>query len=267
MVNDAFDQRFGGLARLYSRAGLDRLRNAHVCVVGLGGVGSWSVEALARSGVGRLTLVDLDDICVTNTNRQLHALTTTYGLTKARAMATRVRDIHPGVEVREVEAFLTAGNAESILTRGFDCVLDAIDSVTNKSLLIARCLKLGLPVVSTGAAGGRRDPTAVRVADLGRVTHDNLLRQVRKLLRKDAELKLPSSQRFGVPCVYSPEPVVYPTADGTVCADRDHANGESLRLGCDTGYGSATFVTGTFGFVAAAEVVRVITGPTNQTTG
>lgn len=252
-----FEQRFDGLARLYGRSGLERLRNAHVAVVGIGGVGSWSVEALARSGVGRLSLIDLDDICVTNINRQIHALTPTLGELKVEATARRVRMINPECVVEAVPEFFTGANAERLLAHDFTCVLDAIDNVANKCLLLIGCRQRGIPVVTTGGAGGRTDPTELRVADLAHVTHDPLIRQVRRTLRREHGFPAAATVDCGVPCVFSTEVVRYPWSDGTVCGAKEPGS-DPVRMDCNHGYGSASFVTGAFGFAAAAEVVKRI---------
>ena len=253
-----FEFRFGGIARLFGADALARLRAAHVCVVGIGGVGSWAVEALARSGVGRLTLVDLDEVCVSNVNRQLHALNPDVGRAKAEVMAERVRGINPECETRPAIEFFTAANADALLSTPCDFVVDAIDSLTNKCLLIAKCRDAGIPVITCGGAGGRRDPTQTRVADLALTSHDRLLQKVREKLRK--EFGFPRGEKkFRVPAVFSPEPPVFPDRNGSVCARRPAgADGESLKLNCESGFGTATFVTGTFGFVAAAHVVQAI---------
>lgn len=252
---DDFDQRFGGIARLFGRDALQRLRRAHVCVVGVGGVGTWTVEALARSGVGELTLVDLDDICVTNVNRQIHALDGEIGRPKTEAMAARVRSINPRLRVHPVCEFFTPANAARLLETRFDCVVDAIDSVANKCLLIAMSKKRGLPVVTSGGAGGRRDPTQVKVADLAQTSHDRLLQKVRDKLRK--EHGFPRGEKmFGVPAVFSPEPPLFPHSDGTVCGTKEA--GADLKLDCHSGYGTASFVTGAFGFAMAAKAVELI---------
>lgn len=260
-----FEFRFGGIGRLFGMAGLARLRAAHVCVVGIGGVGSWAVEALARSGVGHLTLVDLDEVCVSNVNRQLHALNSEVGRAKVEVMAERVRGINPECDVRAAMEFFTESNAESLLSARFDYVVDAIDSLTNKCRLIAACRDKGISIFTCGGAGGRRDPTQIRVADLALTTHDRLLQKTRDVLRKD--FGFPRGKKvFGVDAVYSPESPVFPTGDGNVCAQRQTGtNGESLKLNCDSGFGTATFVTGTFGFVAAARVVqRIAEGSTQR---
>lgn len=248
-----FDVRFGGIRRLYSKEGLERLRRAHVCVVGIGGVGSWAVESLARSGVGRLTLVDLDDVCVSNVNRQIHALDGEIKKTKVAVMAHRARAINPDIEVHPVEAFLTPGNAASLLDNDYDYVFDAIDSPREKCLMIVRCLERGIPIITAGGAGGRRDPTRIRVDDLARSNGDRLLQSVRKTLRADHGFPR-GGKKFGVDCVFSNEPPVFPQKDGSVCETRDA--GADLRLDCRSGFGTATFVTGTFGFVAAARIVE-----------
>ncbi len=249
-----FDQRFGGIQRLYGKAALERFRGAHVAVIGIGGVGTWAVEALARSGIGYLTLIDLDEICVSNVNRQLHALDGQIGRPKVESMADRVRAINPTCKVSALQEFFTDANADTILSQKFDVVLDAIDNVRNKCLLIARCHQMGVPVVTTGGAGGRRDATQIRVADLNRTTHDGLLQTVRKQLRQDHNFPRDPKAAFGIDCVFSAEPPVFPQSDGSVCTQREA--GSELRLNCDSGYGTATFVTGTFGFVAAAQVLK-----------
>jgi tRNA threonylcarbamoyladenosine dehydratase len=258
-MNAAPDRRFAGLARLYGQEALERLRRAHVLVVGVGGVGSWTVEALARSGVGALTLADLDDLCVSNINRQLPALDATVGRPKVEVLAERIAGINPACRVAARAEFFDEHTAESLLNPAPDLVVDAIDNVANKVRLIALCRARRIPLVVCGAAGGRRDPTAVRVTDLARVTHDRLLSEVRKRLRREHGFPR-DDRKFGVPCVASAEPPVFPQPDGSVCGTRAAAaDGESLRLNCDAGYGSATFVTGTFGFAAAAEAVRQLT--------
>jgi len=246
-MNEA-ETRFGGIRRLYP-GGLGRLREAHVCVIGIGGVGSWAAEALARSAIGRITLVDLDDVCVSNVNRQLHALDTTIGQPKAAVMAERIKAINPECHVQVVGEFFTESTAAEILQPRYDCVFDAIDQVSNKCLLIARCRQQEIPIVSTGGAGGRRDPSAVRVADLALTANDGLLQRVRKKLRDEYQFPRGAKELFNVPCVFSMEPAVV--------SDTDCAPGG----GCDTAYGTASFVTGTFGFVAASHIVNRIAAP------
>ena len=258
-----YERRFSGMGRLYGQDGLERIRRAHICVIGLGGVGSWAVESLARSGVGKLTLVDLDDVCISNVNRQLHALDGELGKPKVEAMERRVRAINPDCVVHSIQAFFLKSNASEILQGGFDYVLDAFDSPARKCLLIALCREQAMPVITTGASAGRRDPTAVQVMDLAFSSHDRLLQEVRKKLR--TRHGFPRGEGpFGVDCVVSREPVVYPKADGSVNEHRPSA--PDLRLDCDTGFGTASFVTGTFGLVAASRIIQRI-AEANANTG
>ncbi len=250
-----FEFRFGGIERLYSAEALQRLRRARVCVVGIGGVGSWAVEALARSGVGQLALVDMDEVCVSNVNRQLHALDGAVGLAKTEVMARRVQAINPECCVRTIGEFFLPSTAEQILHPGYDYVLDAIDNVPNKCLLIASCVKRGIPIVTVGGAGGRKDPAAIRLADLALSSHDGLLQQVRRKLRE--EYAFPRDpQLFQVASVFSRERQYIPQVEGAGCAPPEH--GLDLRLNCNNGYGTASFVTGTFGFLAASHIVSTL---------
>src|SRR5262245_59757230 len=192
-----YEARFSGIRRLYSSDGLERLRRAHVCVIGIGGVGSWAVEAFARSGIGSLTLVDLDDLCVSNINRQIHALDRTVGRPKVQVMAERIHAVSPGCSVTPVHAFFTEANAHELLQTRFDYVLDAIDSPSKKCLLITSCRERSIPVFVVGAAGGRRNSTALKVSDLAFSTHDPLLQAVRSTLR--SEFSFPRQGKpFGV---------------------------------------------------------------------
>jgi tRNA threonylcarbamoyladenosine dehydratase len=252
---DSYDARFSSLGRLFGAEALPRLRRSHVCVIGLGGVGSWAVEALARSGIGRLTLVDLDDICISNTNRQLHALDGEFGKPKVEVLATRVRAINPECVVREIRAFLTHSTAAEILAPHYDYILDAIDSPSKKCLLIAQSRDRAVPIITTGASAGRRDPLQVQIKDLAFSSHDRLLQEVRKKLRMRHGFSR-KGQPFGVACVCSAEPPFFPTGDGSVCTQRP-ANPD-LRLDCHTGFGTASFVTGTFGLAAAGHIVGVL---------
>ena len=229
---------------------------ARVAVVGVGGVGSWVVEGLARSGVGALTLIDLDDVCVTNTNRQLHALEGTVGRPKVDVLAERVQAINPGCRVATVAEFLTERNAETLLSGGFTWVVDAIDGMSNKALLLATCVRLQRPVLTVGGAGGRRDATRIRCADLGEAQGDELLRLVRKKLRREHGFAQGEGNLYGIPSIYSNEKPFYPWANGTCAAEPEP--GSSLKLDCASGFGTGVFVTGAFGFAAAGEVVRRI---------
>ena len=253
-MSEDYGMRFGGIGRLYGLEGLERLRAARVCVVGVGGVGSWAAEALARTGVGGLTVIDMDDVCVTNTNRQLPALDGTLGLLKVDVVAERARRINPGCEVEAVADFFTASTAAAMLERRYDVVVDCIDDLRNKALLLAACRERGIPTVTCGGAGGKRDPTAIQIDDLARSGGDALLKRLRSLLRRDHGFD-PEGD-WGIPCVFSRERPVFPGADGEVCDAPDTT--QNLRLDCASGFGTATFVTGSFGFAAAAAAVELI---------
>jgi len=252
-----YADRFGGIARLYGMEGLKKLRAAHVCVIGVGGVGSWTVEALVRSGTGRLTLIDLDDVCITNVNRQLPALDGAVGRPKIAVLAERMKLIHPDCVIQGVPEFVTTGNVDTLLAGPYDCVIDGVDRTGIKTAIIAHCFKTGQPVVTVGGAGGRRDPTAVRTGDLARSIGDLLLKGVRKRLRRDHGFPKGEFEHFGVASVFSAEPQIFPWSDGTCRAEAEA--GTTLRLDCAAGFGAAGFVTGAFGFAAAAEAVRIIT--------
>lgn len=263
-MSDFPSLRFGGIARLYGQSALERFHRSRVAVVGIGGVGSWAVEALARSGIGGLTLVDLDEICETNINRQLHALDGHIGRSKAGAMAERVRAIHPGCRLEVVEAFFKESTAGEILQGGFDAVIDAIDTRAHKALLLAECRRRGIHVVTCGAAGGRRDPTRIRVEDLAHSGKDPLLHQLRRTLRQDHGFaKTPEGGRpepMGIEAVFSEEPPWYAHCDGEVSRERpdDAVSKGGPALGCDWGLGSATHVTASFGLIAAGRVLEFL---------
>lgn len=258
-MTESYLQRFGGIARLYGTAALPRFHAAHVAIIGVGGVGSWVVESLARSGIGALTLIDMDDVCITNTNRQLPALAQTYGQTKVQVLADRVREINPECQICAQPEFFLESSAERLLAAGFDLIVDAVDSTNIKALIIAKARALKIPVVVSGSAGGRRDPTQIKVADLGQAGADPLLQQVRRRLREAHDFpKSPEGRpmHWDVPCVYSAEKAVYPQPDGSCALQRADSAETGLRLDCAAGFGAATHVTGTFGFTLAAEVLR-----------
>ena len=258
-MEPVFAERFGGIDRLYGRGALARLAAAHVCVVGIGGVGSWAVEALVRSGVGRLTLVDADELCVSNSNRQLPALDGQFGRAKVAAMAERCRAINPAVEVHPLPEFLTPSNHQALLAAGFDLVLDACDSFRSKVEMIAWCRRNKQPVVTVGSAGGRTDPTQVRVRDLSRTEHDAMLSLIRRKLRGEFGFPKNRDRYFGVPAVYSLENVRYPQADGSVCGVRPALDKDAaLKLDCGAGLGAATHVTGAFAFAAVGKILELL---------
>ena len=261
-MDAVWQERFAGIDRLYGRGALERLRAARVAVVGLGGVGSWVVEALARSAVGHLALIDADDLCLSNTNRQLPALDGQYGRNKAEAMAARCRAISPAISLDVVPMFLTAGNVAELLGQGYDLVIDACDSFRSKVELIAWCRRRKLPVLTVGAAGGRTDPTLVRVRDLSRTEHDAMLALIRKKLRSEFNFPKNRDRYFGVPAVYSLENVKYPQADGTVCGLRPQLGADAaLKLDCGAGLGAATHITGAFAFAAVGKALEILLKP------
>ncbi len=254
-----WQERFAGIDRLYGRGALKRFAACHVAVVGLGGVGSWLVESLARSGIGALTLIDADDLCVSNTNRQLPALEGQYGRGKAEAMAERCRAINPAIDVRPIVSFLTPTNMESLLGPGFDVVVDACDSFRSKVEMIAWCRRRKQPIITVGSAGGRIDPTLVRVRDLSRTEHDAMLALVRKKLRGEFNFPKGPKRYFGVPAIYSLENVRYPQADGSVCGLRPQLGADAaLKLDCGAGLGAATHITGAFAFAAAGKALEML---------
>ena len=277
-----FSRRFGGVSRLYGDAGLSKLQAAHVVVIGIGGVGSWAVEALARNAVGKITLIDLDNIAESNVNRQIHALDGAFGKAKVTAMRERILAINPHCNVTEIEDFITPENITELLDFNNDCVLDCIDDAKAKIALADFCKRQNMSLIMSGSAGGRLDATKIKVADLSQVNGDKLLAKVRNQLRRDYYFpkgqtsnskQSKTSAKFGISCVYSDEQVLPPN---TLCDAEvsDNASKNALQansygdssgtklnaitgLNC-AGYGSSVCVTATFGFVAAGLVLQQI---------
>ncbi|MGB1271357.1 MAG: tRNA cyclic N6-threonylcarbamoyladenosine(37) synthase TcdA [Endozoicomonas sp.] len=252
--NDHND-RFSGTRRLYGHEAVETLRQSNICVIGIGGVGSWAAEALARTAVGHITLIDLDDICITNTNRHLHALSETIGQSKVEVMAERIRSINPECNCQVIEDFITPDNIAELITRKFDYVLDAIDNFRVKAALIAYCKRNKIKIITTGGAGGQMDPTQVQITDLTKTWHDPLARKVRNQLRDRHGFSKNTQRKFGVDCVFSTEQAVYPQADGSVCQTKPTAGG-SMKMDCASGFGASTAVTATFGFAATARMIK-----------
>jgi tRNA A37 threonylcarbamoyladenosine dehydratase len=245
---DPHERRFGGLQRLYGMQGAARIRSAHVVVVGIGGVGSWTAEALARSGVARLTLIDMDHIAESNVNRQIHALTSTLGRAKALAMQERIAEIHPGCQVDVVDDFVSPDNWPALLPSAADAVIDACDDAKAKLALAVWARKTRTPFVCVGAAGGKRLAHKVDVDDLSQATHDPLLARLRYQLRKHHGAPK-EGKRMGVRCVFSREAVAPPDASCAIEGDGS--------LNCH-GYGSSVGVTATFGLCAASEILNFL---------
>lgn len=246
-------RRFSGVRRLYGADGLSRLQAAHVLVIGIGGVGSWAVEALARNAVGKLTLVDLDNVAESNINRQIHALDGNFGKAKVTAMRERIMEINPLCAVTEIEDFVTPDNLQQVLACQPDMVVDCMDDTKAKTALAAYCKQRGVALVMAGSAGGKLDATRLRLADLAHVQGDRMLAKVRNQLRRDhgfakaSDLK--KSAKFGIAAVYSDEPVERPAES---C---DAPQSGLTGLHC-AGYGSSICVTATAGFIAAQHTIQ-----------
>lgn len=263
-----FERRFGGIARLYGDAALARFLKARVCVVGVGGVGSWVVEALARSAIGNIAMIDLDNVAESNVNRQLHALTDTLGKAKVTALAERIAQINPTCKVTEVEEFITPDNLDEMIGDGhFDYVVDAIDSVKAKTALIAYCRAKGIRLITIGGAGGQTDPTQIEVRDLCRTEQEPLLAKVRKRLRAQHGFPRGTKNKFGIEAVFSTEPLKFPETGAACDIDEDDDNKPGVSgLNC-AGFGSTMAVTASFGLVAAARVLRALATEASRDSG
>ena len=247
------DRRFDGVKRLYGDTHFAKIQRSTALIVGLGGVGSWAVEALARSGVGHIVLVDMDEVCISNINRQIHALPETVGKSKALVLQERVQSINPACSVTVKNTFFTEKTAEDIFSVKPSVIIDAIDRVTNKTLLIASAVSRGVPIITTGSAGNRSDPAGIKVEDLAYTIHDPLLAFVRKKLRSEYGFTRITGKKFKVPCVYAPlqknngltrldESVLCDAADGV--------------RSCNDGMGTVAYMTGTVGLIAASEAIK-----------
>ncbi|KPN70642.1 ThiF family adenylyltransferase [Neisseria sp. 83E34] len=244
-----FSRRFGGIARLYGHAALQHFAGAHVCVVGVGGVGSWAVEALARSGIGHLTLIDLDNVAESNVNRQLPALTSEFGKAKVSSLHERILQINPACKVTEIEDFVTEDNLAELFGSGFDFVIDAIDQIRVKAAMADYFVKHKQPFILSGGAGGQKNPALIQTADLSRVTHDPLLANLRYTLRKRYGFTRDTQKTMRVPCVFSTENITPPQA-GEVCETGSVPQG----LSC-AGYGASMLVTASFGLYCAQAAI------------
>lgn len=250
------DPRFAGIDRLYGLGSVARLATRRVAVIGVGGVGSWAVEALVRSGVGALALIDADEVCIGNTNRQSHALEGQHGRLKVEALAERARAINPACVVTPIASFVTPAQVATMMEPAYDLVLDCCDAFRVKVELIAYCRRNKLPLIVCGSAGGRTDASRILVRDLSRTEHDALLAMIRRKLRGEFNFPRNRDRYFGVPAVYSLENVRYPQADGTVCGTRPAVAGDGLGLDCDAGLGAAMHVTAAFAMVAVGKALE-----------
>lgn len=251
----AIKQRFGGTQRIYGVQQTQQLQDAHFCVIGIGGVGSWAAECLARTAVGEITLIDLDDICVTNTNRQIHALDSTIGVAKVEEMARRIMSINPQCKVNIIEDFVTPENVANYVTKEMHYVIDAIDSIPAKAALIAHCKRAKIKIITTGGAGGQVDPTLINVADLSKTIQDPLAAKLRSELRRKYRFSTNPKRRFAIECVFSTEQLCYPQPDGSVSKNKGITQGGG-KLDCSSGFGASVAVTATFGFIAASRAIN-----------
>lgn len=258
IATGSFEHRFSGIQRLYGKQEAEILRKAHVCVIGIGGVGCWIAESMARCGVGQITLIDWDDVCLSNSNRQLHAMNGTVGRSKVDVMSDRIALINPECQVSPVREFFTEKNYEEILSTKFDYVFDAIDGLSAKCLLINACKERKIPLIVSGGAGGRMNPSMIEIDDMSKSHGDPLLSKVRSKLRKEYRFPRNLKKKFKVPCAFSPEQPVYPQADG--CVANQKPEGNNMKLDCFSGFGTATFITGTFGFLMAGYAIKDMIG-------
>lgn len=250
-------KRFQGLERVYGKLAKEKFSNAHICVIGLGGVGSWAVEALARSAIGRLTLIDLDNVALSNINRQIHALDETIGIPKVQVMQQRIHLINPDCDVTVIEDFISIENIENLLKTKFDFVIDCIDDFRVKAALTAHCKRYKIKLILTGGAGGQTNPKHIKIADLSRSENDPLLAKVRRLLRQDYRFPKNLKRRFDIPCIYSDEQLRYPTPDGETTFEKNLSD-STTGLNCSQGFGSAIAVTASFGLYAASHVLNKV---------
>lgn len=257
-----YERRFGGIRRVYGNRTFEQFQQSHICVIGIGGVGSWAAEALARTAIGGITLIDLDNVAESNVNRQIHALTGTFGEPKINAMQSRIHLINPTCKVELIEDFVTPENLAETLDKGYDFIIDCSDNFRTKAAIIAYCRRNKLKLITLGGAGGQTDPSLIKTTDLSMTEHDGLLSKVRKLLRSDYGFSRNLKRRFDIPCVYSVEHLVYPHASGEVCAQKPGVG--TTGLNCAGGFGSVMTVTSTFGMIAVAYVLKRLAREANR---
>jgi len=252
-------RRFGGVERLYGKVALSKFKQTHVLVIGIGGVGSWAVEALARNAIGELTLIDMDVVAESNINRQLPAMTSTLGKNKIDVMANRIHEINPDCKVNLVDDFVTQENLAELIANNVDYVIDCIDNSRVKAALIAWCKRRKIKIITLGGAGGQTDPSLIKIADLSKTEHDPLLSKTRKLLRQDYHYTTNVKRRFAVPCVFSSEHLKYISASGEMSQDKPPPSAiEITDLSCAGGIGSSVMVTASFAFIAVSYVLEKI---------
>lgn len=252
-MND--DIRFKGIANLFGSKVLERFKQSHVLIAGVGGVGSWVVEALGRSGIGKITLVDMDEVCVSNVNRQIMALDSTVGKSKVDVLRDRLIDINPSGNIDAKFSFVTSNNVADLILSDLSYVVDATDSLKAKCAMAVACRDKKIPFITIGAAGGKTDPSQIEVADLNKVRNDKLLKRMKLELKRDHGFST-SLRSLKIPAVFSNQLAIYPDGEGGTC--ETNIKDSSVKLDCGAGLGSATFVTGTFGFFAAHRVLKDI---------
>ena len=255
-MNIQYQNRFGGIQRLYGTKALETFHNSHICVVGVGGVGGWVVEALTRSGIGKITIIDMDDLCITNTNRQVHALNENIGKQKIDVMAARCKAINPDIEIVCIHDFINKKNCFDYLSSDMDYVFDAIDSISDKVALIAHCKRNKYPILTSGGAGGQIDPTQIQVTDLARTIQDPLASKVRSELRHHFNFSTNPKRKFRVDCVFSTEQLNYPDLNGEICKEKIAVEGDDEKIDYPRKFGVSTMVAGSFAFVGVSFLLK-----------
>lgn len=251
-------RRFGGVERLYGKTALTKFKKAHVIIIGIGGVGSWAVEALARNAIGELTLIDMDVVAESNINRQLPAMTSTLGMNKIDVMANRIKEINPDCKINLIDDFLTKDNLAELIDDDANYVIDCIDNSRVKAALINWCKRRKIKVLTLGGAGGQTDPSLIKIVDLSKTKHDPLLSKTRKLLRQEYGFSRNVKRRFSIPCVFSPEHLKYASLDGEMTQKKPDSTDQTNDLSCAGGIGSSVMVTASFALIAVAYVLEKI---------
>jgi len=252
-VSDNNELRFAGVARLYGDEALAIFQRSHVTIIGIGGVGSWIAEGLARSGIGQFTLIDLDEICITNVNRQIHALTETVGQSKTEVMKQRIMSINPSCVVNEINDFVGYANLEDCMSHDYDFVVDAIDLAAIKASIMNWCQRNKMPALCIGGAGGKINPAEIKIGDINKTKNDPLLATARSQLRAYHGYSRNPKRNYYIECVYSTEQVRYPDGQGSTTFEKP---GESMNMDCNTGFGSATHITASFAFFATGRTLE-----------
>lgn len=256
-INQITLDRFGGIIRLYGTRAFQKIQAGHALVIGIGGVGSWAAEALVRSGIGHITLMDLDDICTTNTNRQIHTLADTVGQSKTRITSERLKAINPDIHAHIIDDFIDKDNMAEYINDSFTIVIDAIDNAIDKAELIGYCKKNHIHIITTGSSGGKKDPSKITYSDLYKTPGDKLFLKLRNNLRRRHGFNKDTNIPFGIEAIYSTENMTYPDDKGETCSTKQFIKG-SDKLDCNGGYGASTMVTASVGLLAASRAIEHI---------